>query len=77
MCDEFDKIMAIIDFLGDNMSDEGTTGASSRHQCSELMDRIKRDLSIADRERLLDVAVGPIYTDLSMMAGEMGGFGRY
>jgi hypothetical protein len=60
--------MAIIDFLGDNMSDD---------QCSELMDRIKSNLSIVDRERLLNEAVGPIYTDLSMMAGEMGGFGRY
>lgn len=68
MLNEYDKIVAIIDFLGDNISDD---------QCAELMDRIKSNLSIAERERLLDKAVGPIYTDLSMMAGEMGGFGRY
>ena len=68
MLNEYDKIVAIIDFLGDSISDD---------QCAELMDRIKSNLSIAERERLLDEAVGPIYTDLSMMAGEMGGFGRY
>lgn len=68
MLNEYDKIAAIIDFLGDNISDD---------QCAELMDRIKSNLSIAERERLLNKAVGPIYTDLSMMAGEMGGFGRY
>ncbi len=62
------EILAIADFLGDEMTDE---------QTARLMDEC-RQLSIADRERLLaTVCGGNLYTELSMHAHEMGGLSRY
>ena len=62
------EILAIADFLGDEMTDA---------QAERLMDEC-RQLSIADRERLLaTVCGGNLYTDLSMHAHEMGGLSRY
>ncbi len=62
------EILAIADFLGDEMTDE---------QTARLMDEC-RQLSIADCERLLaTVCGGNLYTELSMHAHEMGGLSRY
>ena len=62
------ELLAIAEFLSDEMTDE---------QASRLMDEA-RQLSIADRERLLNALPGgPLYTELSMHNGEMGGLCRY
>ena len=62
------EILAVADFLGDEMSDA---------QAGRLMDEC-RALSVADRERVLaDVGGGKLYTELSMHAREMGGLYRY
>ena len=68
MSKDYDRILGIIEFLGDCITDD---------QCAELMDQIKRDLSKAEQEQLLGEAVGPIYTDLSQYNAECGGFERY
>jgi len=62
-----DQILAIVDFLGDNMTDE---------QSIQLMDEA-RQLSIAEQEVLLSRTNGPFYTEISMYDGEMGGLSRY
>ena len=63
-----DEILAIADFLGEEMTDA---------QAERLMDEC-RQLSIDDRERLLaTVEVGPLYGQLSEHAREMGGLARY
>ena len=63
-----DNLLAIADFLGDDMTEM---------QASELMDEA-RQLSIADREILLNSIPGNyFYTELSMHDGEMGGLDRY
>jgi hypothetical protein len=60
--------MAIAEFLGNEMTDE---------QATRLMDDA-RELSIADRERLVNVLPGgPLYTEMSMHDAEMGGLSRY
>ena len=62
------EILAIADFLGDEMTDE---------QAARLMDGC-RQLSVTDRERLLaTLCGGNLYTELSMHAHEMGGLFRY
>lgn len=62
------ELIAIAEFLGDDMTDE---------QATRLMDGA-RELSIADRERLLNTLPGgPLYTEMSMHDGEMGGLSRY
>ena len=62
------EILAIADFLGDEMTDE---------QAARLMDGC-RQLSVADRERLsATVCGGNLYAELSMHAREMGGLSRY
>ena len=62
------EMMAIAEFLGDDMTDE---------QATRLMD-MARGMSIADRERLYDaIPGGPLYTELSMHNAEMGGLYRY
>lgn len=62
------EMMAIVEFLGDDMTDEHAT---------RLMDEA-RELSIADRERLLNTFPGgPLYTEMSMHNAEMGGLSRY
>ena len=61
------EIKAVEQFLGDDMDDE---------QAMRLMDQA-RQLSIADREKLLMDCSGPLYTEMSMHEGEMGGFQRY
>lgn len=60
-------IIAIANFLGDEMTNE---------QSIQLIDEA-RQLSIVDRERLYNVIHGPLYTELSMHDGEMGGLNRY
>ena len=59
-----EDVLAISNFLGDNMSCE---------QAEQLMD-LARQLSITDREWLMNRTVGALYTELSMNAGEMGGY---
>lgn len=62
------ELLAIAEFLGDKLTDE---------QASRLMDDA-RQLSIADRERLLNALLGgPLYTEMIMHNGEMGGLCRY
>jgi hypothetical protein len=62
------EMMAIAEFLGGDMTDE---------QASRLMDEA-REMSIADRERLLNALPGgPLYTEMSMHDAEMGGLSRY
>lgn len=62
------ELIAIADFLGDEMTEE---------QSIRLMDDA-RSLSIADRERLLNALPGgPLYTEMSMHNAEMGGLSRY
>lgn len=68
MSKDYDRILGIIEFLGDCITDD---------QCAELMDQIKRDLSKAEQEQLLNEAIGPIYTDLSQYNGECDGFERH
>lgn len=63
-----DELLAIAHFLGDEMTEE---------QASRLMDEA-RELSIADREVLLDnIPGGMLYTEMSMHDAEMGGLCRY
>lgn len=63
-----DEILAIADFLGEEMTDA---------QAERLMDEC-RQLSMADRERLLaTVEAGPLRGQLSAHAREMGGLSRY
>lgn len=59
---------AIIDFLGDEMTED---------QAVRLMDDARSELSIADMGVLKASVSGPMYTELSMYEGEMGGFSRY
>lgn len=62
------EILAIAEFLGDEMSDA---------QAERLMDGC-RTLSMADREHVLGtVGGGKLHTELSMHAREMGGLSRY
>lgn len=62
------NLVAIAEFLDDEMTDE---------QASRLMDEA-RQLSIADRKHLLNTLPGrPLYTEMSMHDGEMGGLCRY
>lgn len=61
------ELLAIADFLGDDITDE---------QAENLMDEA-RQLSISDRERILNVVGGKFYTQMSMHDGEMGGLSRY
>lgn len=65
--DKIDAMIWVCDQFGDKMSPE---------QVTNLADQI-RQWSIADREILLHYISGPLYTELSMMAGEFGGFFRY
>lgn len=63
-----DSLLAISEFLGHEMTDE---------QAQRLMDEA-RELSIADKQYLLQqLPGGPLYTEMSMHNGEMGGFSRY
>jgi hypothetical protein len=63
-----ENILAIANFLGEAMTEE---------QSVQLMDEV-RELSIADQEMLLaNINGGPLYTELSMYDGEMGGLSRY
>lgn len=62
-----ENLIAIADFLGEEMTDL---------QTSRLMDESRR-LSIADRERLLSIIGGPLYTEISMHDAEMGSLSRY
>jgi hypothetical protein len=62
-----DNILAIVEFLGERMTDA---------QASQLMDEC-RQLSIADREILLAEVTGPLYGELSCHDSEMGGLSRY
>lgn len=64
-CEDF---LAINDFLGENITEE---------QCKRLMDKAKRELSKDDLTFLLNNVCGPMYTELSMYNGEMGGLNRY
>ena len=62
------EMIAIAEFLGADMTDE---------QATRLMDEA-RELSISDRERLLDTLPGgQLYTEMSMHDGEMCGLSRY
>jgi hypothetical protein len=63
-----DRIIAIAEFLGDNITSE---------QSAQLMDEARQHLSIAEMEILKDHAQGDLYTSVSMYEGEMGGFARY
>ena len=62
------EAITIVDFLGNDMTDA---------QASRLMDQCKQELSIADLEVLKSTIAGPLYTELSMHEGEMGGYWRY
>jgi hypothetical protein len=63
-----ENLLSIAEFLGDNMTNE---------QADELMSHA-RELSISDREVLLaELPGGPLYTEMSMHDGEMGGLSRY
>lgn len=63
-----ETLLAIAEFLGDEMTDE---------QASRLMDEARK-LSIADRERLLNqLHGGRLYTEMSMHNGEMYRLCRY
>lgn len=64
---KLDRILAVVDFLGSNISDE---------QVEKLMDDA-RGLSISDKEILLRSVRGKFYTEMSMNDAEMGGYGRY
>lgn len=64
-----DRILAIARFLGDSMTEE---------QAKRLMDDARATCSIADLEWIKEcLPGGPLYTELSMHEGEMGGYGRY
>ena len=62
------EAIAIVKFLGNDITDD---------QASRLMDQCKQELSIADLEVLKSNIAGPMYTELSMHEGEMGGYWRY
>jgi hypothetical protein len=63
-----ENIIAIANFLGDAMTYD---------QSVQLMDEA-RQLSIADCERIFhEIDGGPMYTQISMYDGEMGGLSRY
>lgn len=67
--DHAERIYAITLFLGNDMTDE---------QAQRLVDDARANCSIADLEWLRGVLPGgPLYTDLAMHEGEMGGYGRY
>lgn len=57
------EVLAITEFLGDEITDE---------QVSRLMDEVRK-LSVSDREYLLGMVYGPLYTELSMHNAEIGG----
>lgn len=64
-----ENIAAIANFLGSEMTEE---------QAKRLMDEARSSCSISDLERLRSVLDGgPLYTELSMHQGEMGGYARY
>jgi hypothetical protein len=67
MSNTLNELLAIADFLGDEMNNE---------QATSIMDRAK-SLSISDREVLLANCSGPLYTEASMHDAEMGGLSRY
>lgn len=63
------NIEAIIEFLGDNMTES---------QAEQLMDKIKMECSISEREYLLNTCEnGTMYTLLSENNRECGGYSRY
>ena len=67
-----EEIIAIADFLGDDITED---------QFWRLADEARK-LSIADRERLharlhARFCGGPLYTEISMNRAEMGGYHRY
>jgi hypothetical protein len=62
------EFLTLANFLGDEMTPE---------QASRLMDEAKQVLSISEIEVLLEEVSGPLYTELSMYDGEMGGLSRY
>lgn len=63
-----EEIIAIADFLGDDITED---------QFWRLADEARK-LSIADRERLhARLCGGPLYTEISMNRAEMGGYHRY
>ena len=63
------EILAIANFLGDKMTDE---------QSVRLMSEAKNGLSISEIEQLYaELEGGPLFTEVSMYDGEMGGLGRY
>jgi len=68
MAKTLEEYKAIVDFLGDEMTED---------QATRLMDDARSELSIADVERLKANVSGPMYTQLSMYEGEMGGFQRW
>lgn len=62
------ELLAISEFLGDEMTEE---------QSKRLMDQA-RELSIYDKERLYDALNGgSLFTEMSMYNGEMGGLHNY
>jgi hypothetical protein len=62
------EILTIAEFLGENMTND---------QADTLMDHA-RELGIRDKEILKANLPGtPLYTEMSMHEGEMGGFSRY
>lgn len=62
------ELLVVAEFLGNEMTEE---------QAERLMDEA-RNLSIEDRERLLNTLPGgPLYTEMGMHDREMGGLSRY
>ena len=61
------NILAIAEFLGDEMTDD---------QAIRMIDEIKK-LSIADREIIYQHIEGRLYTEMSMHNAEMGGLHNY
>ena len=63
------ELLAIANFLGEEMTEE---------QSVRLMDEAKNDLSISEIEQLyMELEGGPLFTEVSMYDGEMGGLSRY
>lgn len=63
------EFVAIIDFLGDEMTEE---------QAARLMDEARSELSIADIKKLSNFSGGSnFHYELSQYDGEMGGLSRW
>ena len=64
-----EEIIQMANSLGDNLSDE---------QADSLLDAARASCSLSEIERIRDALDGGLlFTAITMMEGEMGGFQRY